>query len=149
VLRFSKHKTSYESAFNDPADLKGDRMAQTSPILRFALEVLQHGLENYVAGSPRHRKMAVLNLTQVVELAVKAALVERNVPIYEKNSRTLVIHDALDRLAILWSLDRVPYHARVELLVDERNAIQHRYGNVDDVSLDYHMETAFGILRKI
>lgn len=41
--------------------------------------------------------------------------------------------------------------ARLELLIDERNAIQHRYGDVDDVTLDYHVETAFrtieGILR--
>lgn len=124
-------------------------MAQTSPILRFALEVLHHALENYASATPRHRKIAVLNLAQAVELAVKAALVEKNVPIFEKNSRTLVVHDALDRLAALWGVERIAYHARVELLADERNAIQHRYGHVDDVSLDYHMETTFGVLREI
>src|SRR4051794_18023016 len=117
-------------------------MAQRSPILRFALEVLHHGLENYASESARHRKMAVLNLAQAVELAVKAALVENNVPIYEKGGRTLVVHDGLTALAKLWSVDRIDFHARIELLVDERNAIQHRYGVVDDVTLDYHMETA-------
>lgn len=124
-------------------------MAQTSPILRFALEILQHGLENYASGTPRHRKVAVLNLAQAVELSIKAALVERNVPIYQKNSQTINTHDALANLAKLWGVDRVDFHARVELLVDERNAIQHRYGNVDDVGLDYHMETAFQALGQV
>lgn len=124
-------------------------MAQTSPILRFALEVVHHALENYSTDSPRRKKMAVLNLAQSVELAVKAALVENNVPIYDKGGRTLVVHDALTHLAKLWNVERVEYHARIELLVDERNSIQHRYGTVDDVSLDYHMETTFCILRAV
>ena len=124
-------------------------MAQTSPILRFALEVFHHALENYSSDKPRNRKMAVLNLAQAVELAVKAALVEKNVSIYEKGGRSLNTHDSLACLAKLWNVPLIDYHARVELLVDERNAIQHRYGNVDDVSLDYHMETAFGVLRDI
>ncbi len=124
-------------------------MAQTSPIIRFALEVFHHALENYATESPRHRKMAVLGLAQAVELAVKAALVENNVPIYEKSGRTIAVHDALSALARHWSLDRVEFHARLELLVDERNALQHRYGTVDDVSLDYHMETTFGTLRSV
>ncbi len=125
-------------------------MAQTSPILRFALEVLHHALENYATDTPRHRKMAVLNLAQAVELSVKAALVENNVPIYEKGARTIVIHDALAALAKLWTVERVDYHARIELLVDERNAIQHRYGTVDDVSARLpHGKTTFGTLRAI
>lgn len=124
-------------------------MAQTSPILRFALEVLYHALDNYATGTTRHRKMAVLNLAQAVELSIKAALVENNVPIYEKGGRTIVVHDALSALAKLWGVERVEFHARIELLADERNAIQHRYGTVDDVSLDYHMETTFGMLRAV
>jgi uncharacterized protein YutE (UPF0331/DUF86 family) len=93
--------------------------------------------------------MAVLNLAQSVELHIKAALVEKNVSIYEKGGRTVNTYDALSCLAKLWDVERIAYHARVELLIDERNAIQHRYGSVDDVSLDYHMETAFGVVREI
>lgn len=124
-------------------------MAQTSPILRFALEVLTHALETYAHATPRHRKMAVLALAQAVELAIKAALVENNVPIFEKAGRTLNTHDALTNLAKLWNVERINGHARIELLIDERNAIQHRYGNVDDVGLDYHMETTFDLLRLV
>jgi hypothetical protein len=124
-------------------------MAQTSPILRFALEILHHALENYSSGTPRHRKVAILNLAQAIELVVKATLVENNVSIYDKGGRTLNPHEAMACLAKLWNAERVDGQARIELLLDERNEIQHRYGNVDEVSLDYHMETTFIALRAI
>lgn len=125
-------------------------MLQRSPILRFALEVLQHALESYCSGKERDKKMSVLHFAQVIELSVKATLVERNVSIYEKNgNRTITPHEGLGLLAKVWGLDRIEGQSRVELLIDERNAIQHRYGSVDDVTLDYHMQTAFDVLSKI
>jgi hypothetical protein len=45
--------------------------------------------------------MAVLNLAQSVELHIKAALVEKNVSIYEKAGRTVNTYDALSCLAKL------------------------------------------------
>jgi uncharacterized protein YutE (UPF0331/DUF86 family) len=124
-------------------------MLQRSPILRFALEVFEHALESAVSERPRDRKLAVINLAQAVELAIKAALVEKNLSIYTKDSRTITSYDALRLLAELWTTPRVAMHSRMEVLIDERNAIQHRYGNVDDVTLDYHLETAFKTLEEI
>ncbi len=83
-------------------------MLQRSPMIRFALEVLQHAMESYCNDRPRTRKLAVLHLAQAVELTIKAALVEKNVSIYEKdNARTLNPHKALDALARCWGLDRL------------------------------------------
>lgn len=125
-------------------------MPQRSPIMRFALEVFEHALESYVSEKHRDRKLAVLNLAQVLELAIKAALVEKNVPIYEKDgARTINTHNAVTALAKLWAMERIPMQARLELLIDERNAIQHRYGSVDEVTMDYHMQTAFTGLAEI
>ena len=125
-------------------------MLQRSPIIRFALEVLQHAMESYCNDLPRTRKLAVLHLAQAVELTVKAALVEKNISIYEKdNARTLNPHKALEALAKCWDIERIDGQSRIELLIDERNAIQHRYGSVDDVTLDYHMQTAFDSLELI
>jgi len=124
-------------------------MPQRSPIMRFALEVFEHALENYVGGGPKKRKMTVLNLAQVVELAAKAVLVEANEPIFEKNRHTISAHEAFQRLAQVWNLARLPTLARLELLIDERNTIQHRYGPVDDVTLDYHMQTVFDTLDNL
>lgn len=124
-------------------------MLQRSPILRFALEVFEHAVERAVSDRPRDRKLAVMNLAQCVELAVKAALVERNETIYRKDSKTIDPHEALRQLAAVWDVARVPMHSRLEVLIDERNAIQHRYGDVDEVTLDYHLETAFKTLEEI
>ncbi len=126
-------------------------MLQRSPILRFALEVFEHALELFLSAKPRDRKLAVLNLAQSAELAVKAALIERNASIYQKDGKTINAHEALKQLASAWQLERIELQSRLELLIDERNAIQHRYGDVDDVTLDYHVETVFrtieGVLR--
>jgi hypothetical protein len=124
-------------------------LLSSSPILRFALEVLDHGLANAVSLRQRDWKIAVLSLAQTIELTVKAALVERNVPIITKDAKTIGIHEGLTALASQLGVERLPMHARVQLLVDERNAIQHKYGSVDDVTLDYHLDTVFQFLRPL
>lgn len=124
-------------------------MLQRSPILRFALEVFEHALESVTSERARDRKLAVINLAQCVELAIKAALVDKNVSIYLKEGRTISAHDALAKLAELRGVQKIATHARLELLVDERNAIQHRYGDVDEVTLDYHVETVFDTLEEL
>lgn len=124
-------------------------MVSNSPILRFALEVLERGLTDAVSERPRDGKMAVLALAQTVELVVKASLVEANIPIYTKDNKTIVIHEGLTQLAQHLGIERLPMHARIQLLVDERNAIQHKYGSVDQVTLDYHLDTVFQFLRDV
>lgn len=116
-------------------------MAWDLPIMRAAVELLEHALEHVVAGGERDRRIAVLHLAQVVELAAKAALVSQNEPVYDKGgSKTLTVHQALDRVEGIRN-DRLPARARVELLIDERNAIQHRYGALDAETLQYHVES--------
>jgi HEPN domain-containing protein len=123
-------------------------MIQRSPILRFALELFEQALEKSVTSRPRDRKIAVLHLAQCVELAVKAALVEKNVSIYLRD-KTVNTHEARRQLCGIWGVERLTGEARLELLIDERNAIQHRYGDVDDVTLDYHLETTFQVLSEV
>jgi hypothetical protein len=124
-------------------------MLSRSPILRFALEVFDHGLANAVSDNPRDWKMAVMSMAQTVELVVKATLVERNVPIYGKDNKTITSHEGLTSLAQLWQQDRINMHARIQVLVDERNSIQHKYGAIDSVTLDYHLDTVFEFLRPL
>ena len=124
-------------------------MLQRSPILRFALEVFEHALELFVDDTPRNRKLAVLNLAQAAELSVKAALVENNISIFTRDGRTINPHECLKELAAAWAVERVDMQSRLELLIDERNAIQHRYGHIDDVTLDYHLETAYETLKSV
>lgn len=53
----------------------------------------------------------------------------------------------LDRLGQLWEVERPPQMARLELLLDERNAMQHRFGTVDPLTMDYHMGSVFMFLQ--
>jgi hypothetical protein len=123
-------------------------VAWNLPIMRAAVELLEHALEHAVAGEERDRRIAVLHLAQVIELGAKAALVSRNIPIYAKGSTTLTVHQSLDEVEKLRG-DRLPARARVELLVDERNAIQHRYGALDAETLEYHVESVLTLFGAI
>lgn len=120
----------------------------SSPMLRFSLELYLSAQRLHLTGQGFDRKLAVLNLAQSVELAVKAALVEENESIYEGGGKTLNTHSARKKLAGLWK-DPIPYSARMELLIDERNAMQHRYGDVDEQTLGYHLETVTDFLRSL
>lgn len=124
-------------------------MAWDLPIMRAAVELLEHALEHAVAGQDRDRRMTVLHLAQVVELGAKAALVSQNEPVYDKGgSRTLTVHQALDRVEEIRG-SRLPARARTELLIDERNAIQHRYGALDAETLNYHVESVLVLFGAI
>lgn len=125
-------------------------MPKRSPIMRSALELFEHCLEHYAAGGERDRKIVALNLAQVVELSLKASLVVHNESIYEKDGkRTLNAYSCMDTLEKKWAVNPLPFRSRVEILIDERNAIQHRYGTLDIITADYHMESAVGILAEI
>ncbi len=116
--------------------------------MRAAIELLEHALEHVVAGDEKDRRIAVLHLAQVVELGAKAALVSQNEPVYNKHGRTVAVHEALDRVEVIRK-DRLPARARVELLIDERNAIQHRYGALDQETLYYHVESVLMLFGAI
>jgi hypothetical protein len=121
----------------------------SSPLMKSALEVLCHSIEHFVANSPRDYRLAVLHLAQAVELSAKAILVEHNEPIYDarNESKTLTWRQCLERLGTLWNLERAPQMARLELLIDERNGMQHRFGTVDSLTIDYHMGSVFAFFE--
>lgn len=120
----------------------------SSPMLRFSLELYTHSLKAHLGATDFERKLAVLSLAQAVELAVKAALVEDNISVYEHGNKTVNTHTAREKLGKAWK-SPVPSEARIELLIDERNAMQHRYGSVDPLTLEYHIETVTEFLRAL
>lgn len=84
-----------------------------------------------------------------MELALKAALVVHNRSIYGNDpGRTLSNSEAIKSLGRAWDADHLPHSARAELLFEERNTIQHRYGAVDEATTDFHMESASTCSRK-
>ncbi|MTV49802.1 hypothetical protein GJ688_12550 [Heliobacillus mobilis] len=124
-------------------------MPHTSPIMKTALELFCHAVEHYVEGKARDYRIAVLHSAHAMELSTKAALVKHNKSIYNDKGKTITVHDGLKLLKTLWGTDNLPYMSRVELLIDERNGIQHRYGTIDTVTMDYHLEAAFNFIDEI
>jgi hypothetical protein len=117
--------------------------------MKTALELFVHAIEHYSGRTPKDCRLAVLHLAHAVELAAKSVLVKHNVPIYLDERRTMTTRGTFDKLGEIWGATPAPHLARVELLIDERNAIQHRYGTIDDVTIDYHMETAFLVMAEV
>jgi len=127
-------------------------LPHTSPIMKTSLELFRHAIEHYVSGSDSDYRIAVLHLSHSLELAVKTCLVNNNFSIFQKEGYTVPLRDGLKKLGEVWKVkgqDKIPYSARVELLVDERNAIQHRYGTIDPITMHYHMETAHEFMKEI
>lgn len=106
-------------------------------------------MEHYVGGSDTDYRMAVLHCANSVELAAKAVLVKNNHPIFESPGKSITSHKAMEQLATVWGVPRVPWLARLQVLIDERNAIQHRYGTLDDVTMDYHMNGTTAFLQEV
>ena len=128
-----------------------DSSYDSSPLMKSALEVLGHSIEHFVAGSTKDHRLAVLHLAQSVELAAKAVLVEHNIPIYDAKdgSRTLPWRQCMTHLAGIWDVQVSPQLARLDLLMDERNAMQHRFGTVDQLTIDYHLGSVFRFMEEL
>jgi hypothetical protein len=126
--------------------------------MKTSLELFRHAIEHYVAaekdaeGQEHNSRLAVLHLAHAIELAAKACLLNHNHDIYRKSGVTLNSHEAFQGLKKVWGIpdaENVPHNARVQLLIDERNGIQHRYGAVDAITMKYHMETGFAFMGEV
>lgn len=127
-------------------------MPHSSPIMKTSLELFRHAIEHYVSDSDSDRRIAVLHLSHALELAVKACLVNNNYSIFAEGNNTLSFRQCLVKLKKVWNLsddNQIPYRARIELLADERNGIQHRYGTVDPRTMQHHMETSYLFFKEV
>lgn len=112
----------------------------TSPLLRNAIESLEHGLDHYSRNTGLDRKFAILHIDQAVELILKEAVRSMGLSIYRRDRKTTIgLHEALDVLQ-----DRgiaVQERPNLELLHDERNNIQHTNSTPDEDTTVFYVET--------
>lgn len=102
-------------------------MSDDSPLFVSAIELLAHSTELYTQGNERKYKFAILHLANAVELILKDRLIDKGVSIYiPKKSQTIRIWDSFDRLEKAGI--KIPERPVLELLIDDRNTIQHRFG---------------------
>jgi hypothetical protein len=124
-------------------------MTVPAPMLRNSLELLGHAVEHYVGGSAKDRRIAVQLLWQSCELAAKDVLVRENVPIVDNNGKFFSGRTCVAKVGEVWGMGTTPRLAEMDLLRDERNAIQHRYGTIDEYTMDYYMEIAFAFVSDV
>jgi len=110
-----------------------------SPLLRNALDSLEHALDHYDLNTDRDRKFAILHADQAVELILKEKVRREKVSIYTKDKRTSIgLHEALTILSQKGVV--IPESADLEMLHDERNRIQHHNSTPDVETTTFHIE---------
>lgn len=121
-------------------------MSDKSPLFVSALELLAHATELYASGHPRKYKFVVLHLANSVELLLKDCLIDNGITIYKNPKETITIwgsFDELDKLGI-----KIPEKPVIELLVDDRNTIQHRFGFPNAESVFYYLEQVVNFFNR-
>jgi len=112
-----------------------------SPLLRNAIESLEHALDHYDLNTDRDRKFAILHADQAVELILKEKVRRERISIYKKDKKTSVgLHEALEILSQKGV--SVPESNDLEMLHDERNRIQHQNSTPDVETTNFHIENA-------
>jgi hypothetical protein len=113
-------------------------MSDKSPLFVSALELLAHATDLYASGHSKKYKFTILHLANSIELILKDCLIDHGITIYKNPKETITIwgtFEELDKLKIA-----IPEKPVIELLIDDRNTIQHRFGFPNAESVFYYLE---------
>jgi uncharacterized protein YutE (UPF0331/DUF86 family) len=121
-------------------------MSDKSPLFVSALELLSHATELYVNGNPKKYKFVVLHLANAIELLLKDSMIDHGISIYKNPKETVTIWACFDELAK--QNVQIPEKPIIELLIDDRNTIQHRFGFPDAESVYYYLEQVTGFFKR-
>src|SRR5258708_40204626 len=102
-------------------------MSDKSLLFVSSLELSAHATELFAQKSPKKYKFVILHLANAVELILKDCMIDQGVSIYiPKSNKTLTIWECTDLLDSKGV--KLPERPVIELLIDDRNTIQHRFG---------------------
>ena len=122
-------------------------MAFESPLFQSSMELLGHSVEHFVALDELDRKLVILHLANAVELIFKDLMLDGGCSIYKASKETVTIYGAVEALKTLNI--PIPCMNKIELLIDERNALQHRYGSPNELTTIYYMDMAFEFFESV
>ncbi len=118
------------------------KTVKLSPLLRSAFEVLEHGLWHFLrSDTSTDMKFAVLHVDQAVELLLKERVRAGGKSIYKNPKETISIWGAYEILEKELNC-KIPERPDLELLHEERNNIQHKYGNPSPDDTAFHVDRA-------
>jgi len=123
-------------------------MSEKSPLFISALELIAHSIELLLSENSRKNKFAVLHLANSIELILKDLLVDHGTSIYQDKGKTTLnvwaAFSALEEHAITF-----PERPKLEMLIDDRNAIQHRFGYPDKETVLYYVNTVVATMNRL
>ena len=122
-------------------------MAYLSPLFQSSLELFAHSIEHYNCGKEKDRKFVILHLANAVELIFKDLLLDLGESIYKNPKETISITHSIETLTKQKSIV-IPQFNKLELLIDERNSLQHRYGFPNELTIIFYMEAAYGFFKE-
>lgn len=123
-------------------------MNHKSPLFVSALELVVHATELFQQGNQRKYKFVVLHLANAVELILKDRLLLAGVSIYktDKKRETVSVWQAFE--ALEHRNIKVIERPSIELLIDDRNTIQHRFGFPDASTVCYYLEHVIAFFKR-
>ncbi len=122
-------------------------MAIESPLFQSAMELLGHSLTHYNGKNELDRKLVILHLANSVELILKDLVLDSGESIYKSSKETITIHGCLSALESKGV--KLPFLNKIELLIDERNALQHRFGSPNQLTSIFYMNIAQEFFKEV
>lgn len=122
-------------------------MAIESPLFQSAMELLGHSLSHYNGKKELDRKLVILHLANSIELILKDLVLDSGESIYKNPKETITIQGCLS--ALEKHEIEVPFLNKVELLIDERNALQHRFGSPNELTSIFYMSIAQEFFKQV
>ncbi len=125
-----------------------DSKRKLSPLLRSAVEVLEHGLWHFFrSDTTTDMKFALLHIDQAIELLLKEKVREGGKSIYKNPRETITIWGAYEILTKELACS-IPERPDLELLHEERNNIQHKYANPSPDDAAFHVDHAVKFIKR-
>jgi hypothetical protein len=121
-------------------------MSDKSPLFVSALELIAHATELFAQKNPKKYKFIVLHLANAVELILKDCVIDHGLSIYEKPGITINIWESIKKLQSK-EVD-IPELPVIELIIDDRNTIQHRFGHPSAESTYFYIEQVVSFFQR-
>lgn len=122
-------------------------MAIESPLFQSSMELLGHSITHFNGTSELDRKLVILHLSNAVELLLKDMVLDGGDSIYKNPKETITIHGCVESLNA--KKIAIPYINKLELLIDERNALQHRFGSPNELTAIFYMNVALDFFKSV
>ncbi len=122
-------------------------MAYTSPLFQSSFDLFSHSIEHFNLGTERDRKFVIMHLANAIELIFKDLMLDLGLSIYKNPKETITITSAIETLSKEKGI-KIPHLNKLELLIDERNALQHRYGFPNELTTIFYMEATYSFFKE-